>query len=701
MATSHQLSKISMSDTLSGQIIAGRYRLIKKLGRGGMAEVYLARQESLDRDVAVKLMHTFLQAEEDFLHRFKREAKAMAALNHPNIVSVYDFDAYGENTYYLVMEYIGGGALKDTLEELAQKGERLPLERSIEITLQVLDALAYAHARGMIHRDIKPANIMLDESGKAIITDFGIVKLVGGQSSVGYTATATGALIGTPSYMSPEQALGKPGDERVDIYSVGVMLFQMVTGQLPFTADTPLAVVMKHVNDPAPLPMEYLPTIPTGLQSIILKALAKNPEDRYSSAKEMAKALRGVDLAGVSVPTQITPPATTIVTPPTATIVQQTASVNNPTTAVSAGQTAVSTTPPARPPWLYVGIGLAALLLVAFLVFGTDLFGGGEEETVTETAVIAIVTDTAEPSTTPTPEIANTIPPDETPEPDVLGTLVADLTRAAQPTITPTPSATPSPTATAAATPDATAEFLAGCTAGVELTAVYTFQNPNSNFAAVGTNFPVNWVLKNSGTCPWPVGLQWQYVTGEDFDYAGDPIELAEEVLAEDEITLTAAFKAPTTVNTFNSTWQFVDEAGEPFGPEIEFQIRTYVPVTATPRPTNTPVAAATATTAVTELNFAFEILSCEYQESDWQCTLRLTPYGGGGGPYTIFVFDQPAGQATEFRAPWPATYFPRARRCFAFNTEFRVVDDATGQSFSRHIYIDPDDVFPGGCVLP
>ena len=269
-----------MNDTLIGKII-GKYEIIEKLGRGGMAEVYKGYQKNLDRHVAIKLMHSFLISEQDFLKRFQQEARAMAALNHPNIVGVYDFDQYKEDTYYLVMEFVDGGTLKDKLETLAQNKERLPLETSIRIVREVADALAYAHRRNMVHRDIKPANIMLDkDSGRALLTDFGIVKLVGGQT-MGYTAT--GALIGTPSYMSPEQALGQSGDERADIYSLGVLLFQMMTGQLPYEADTPLAVVMKHVNSPTPMPVTFNPDIPEALQAVIVKSMAKNPDDRYAT----------------------------------------------------------------------------------------------------------------------------------------------------------------------------------------------------------------------------------------------------------------------------------------------------------------------------------------------------------------------------------------------------------------------------------
>jgi serine/threonine-protein kinase len=306
-------------------------------------------------------MHAFLVSEQDFLARFQREARAIARLNHPNIVGVYDFDTLDDNTYYLVMEYINGGTLKDKLQALASQSQHLPLAEAIRITADVTNALAYAHKQGMIHRDIKPANIMLTDTGKAVLTDFGIVKLVGGvHASAAFTAT--GALIGTPAYMSPEQALGKPGDERSDIYSLGVMLFQMVTGKLPFDADTPLAVVMKHVNEAVPLPISFNPDVPFRLQELILKALEKDPERRYQTADEMVSALQRVNLTNED--TEVMPmsgydttaggvgAALTTVMPPETSL---TRTLAEPSVAASSTATGTAVMPvKPRSPWLYI-----------------------------------------------------------------------------------------------------------------------------------------------------------------------------------------------------------------------------------------------------------------------------------------------------------------------------------------------------------
>ena len=412
-----------MSDTLTGKTI-GKYDIVERLGKGGMAEVYKGYQKNLDRYVAIKVMHAFLITEEDFLNRFRREAQAMAKLSHPNIVGVYDFDVYGENSYYLVMEYINGGTLKEKLDEMAANGEKMTLEETIRICTEMANALAYAHRRQMVHRDIKPANIMLDDIGKAILTDFGIVKLVGNQSMA---YTATGALIGTPSYMSPEQALGKPGDERVDIYALGVLLFQMVTGKLPFLADTPLAVVMKHVNEQPPLPMEFNPDVPLDLQEIILKALAKNPDDRYASAKEMANALSAVNLDGPKasagyVPAT-TPSSPTLSSPKTEdTAPGQTAVSETASTANTGSGTAVSSPP--RPPWLYAGIGLIALLIVGGILALSGVFGGDPEPT--SIVLVAPLETEVPPVETPQPD--ETLPPTETSisQQDIVRTVLAE-----------------------------------------------------------------------------------------------------------------------------------------------------------------------------------------------------------------------------------------------------------------------------------
>ena len=284
-----------MTQDLIGRHL-GKYRIVARLGRGGMAEVYKAFQPSLDRYVAVKVLHTFMAEEKDFLARFRREAKNVAALRHPNIVQVFDFDVEGDQ-YYMVMEFLDGPTLKSRLESLHLRGERLPLQDVLRITRDVGSALGYAHERGIVHRDVKPANVILEASGRVILTDFGVAKIL-----TGTQFTATGTVLGTPAYMAPEQGMGQPGDGRSDIYSLGVMLYEMATGRLPFDADTPLAVVMKHIHDPLPLPRLVTPDLPESLERVILRALAKDPADRYDRVEGMLAELEAVGSTAQPVP---------------------------------------------------------------------------------------------------------------------------------------------------------------------------------------------------------------------------------------------------------------------------------------------------------------------------------------------------------------------------------------------------------------
>ncbi len=686
-----------MSDTLSGKKI-GKYVVKEKLGSGGMAEVYKGYQENLDRFVAIKIMHAFLGSDQDFLNRFQREARAMAALNHPNIVGVYDFDVYDDNSYYLVMEYVKGGTLKDRLETLARQGERLPLTDVVKMIAEIADALSYAHRRDMVHRDIKPANIMLNEdTGRAVLTDFGIVKLLGNQSMA---YTATGALIGTPAYMSPEQALGQSGDHRVDIYSLGVMLFQMVTGALPFDADTPLAVVMQHVNSPTPQPDSIIPDIPWGLQEVILKAMAKSPDERFQSAGELATALRNVDLTGtVSRPTIPAVAPAEVMDHPTPAKTE--VMVPEPKTAVSPPTSTPTEKSKKRPAWLLPVIGIVVLVaIVGGVLAANGVFSGNPTPTISAVA---------ETDATEVPTRTNTPPATNTEAPDVAATnfaqLVLDLTAEAEPSETPTPSRTPTATATTTATVNATAQFLATCEESVELISA-SRSGFVTNAVTIQFSFTAAWVLQNNGTCPWPAELQWEYVEGESFDYDGDPIPLDETVPPGEEITLTASFRAPNTPGTYDSTWQLVDEAGNTFGEPITFEFRAFPPPTNTPVPTPTSAPPPTVQ-AVEGGQVAWTpglISNCEYIGDDWRCQITIQPYIEGSdqpGDYTVFVFDLPGGQATTYRGTGPFFHFVIARRCSPYNQSLRIVDDVTATELTAPIYVDPNNYFPGGCTEP
>lgn len=270
-----------MSDLIGKTI--GQYQIVEQIGLGGMATVYKAYQPSIDRYVAIKILPKQLAYDPNFVKRFQHEAKAIAALEHPHILPIHDFDTEGEYTY-LVMRYVEGGTLTNLM------GQSLPYERIIQIVGNIARALDYAHRQGVVHRDIKPSNILIDKHGEELLTDFGIAKMVEGSSDT--QLTSAGSILGTPAYMSPEQAEGKAVDGRSDIYSLGVVLYELLTGQPPYRAETPLAIVLMHLNEPLLPPRTIKPGIPEPLERVVLKAMAKKPDDRFQSAADMEKALK-------------------------------------------------------------------------------------------------------------------------------------------------------------------------------------------------------------------------------------------------------------------------------------------------------------------------------------------------------------------------------------------------------------------------
>jgi serine/threonine protein kinase len=271
-----------------GKSLSNRYRIDELLGQGGMSAVYKATDPNLKRVVAIKIIHPHLSNDSDFVKRFEEEATAVAQLRNPGIIQVFDFNR-DDDVYYMVLEFVPGETLQEHLARLHDSGRKLAIKSAIEYVAEVCDALDYAHQRGMIHRDIKPANLMLNVTGQVILMDFGIAKIVGGQRH-----TATGAVVGTAMYMSPEQIRGTHVDSRTDIYSLGVTLFEMVSGRPPFEADSAMTLMMMHVNDPVPDPKELNPEVPDDLVAVIRKALAKDPNARFQTAAQMAAALRNV-----------------------------------------------------------------------------------------------------------------------------------------------------------------------------------------------------------------------------------------------------------------------------------------------------------------------------------------------------------------------------------------------------------------------
>jgi len=302
---------LGMEDALVGHTL-GNYQLVERLGQGGMATVYKAYEPALDRYVAIKVLPQFFARDPNFMNRFRREAKAVAQLNHPSIMPIYSFGEEGDITY-IAMQYVPGGTLKQG------RGQEYEPEEAIRLALPIVRALAYAHGRGIVHRDIKPSNVLLGEDDWPVLADFGLAKMAEASQKL----TGTGVGVGTPMYMSPEQGQGAGVDHRTDIYSTGIMLYEMLTGDVPFRADTPMAVVIKHMTAPLPMPRDANPNIPEALERIILKATAKSQDDRYQTAEEMIAALervqnsllapaRDVEAAEVTVPSlrkpEIPPP---------------------------------------------------------------------------------------------------------------------------------------------------------------------------------------------------------------------------------------------------------------------------------------------------------------------------------------------------------------------------------------------------------
>src|SRR6188472_503396 len=260
-------------DLTENAIIDGRYRIVGHVGSGGMADVYRAEDTHLGRRVALKLLHRRFAQDTEFVERFRREASSAAGLQHPNVVGVYDRGEF-DDTYYIAMEYCEGRTLKEVIRAEAP----LDVRRAIAITKQMLLAARFAHRRNVIHRDLKPHNVMIGEEGDVKVTDFGIARA--GASDI----TQAGAIMGTAQYLSPEQAQGRPVTEASDVYSIGIVLFEMLTGRAPFDGDSAVAIALKHVNQPPPSVRQFVPSIPPELEAVVTKALAKDVADRYNDA---------------------------------------------------------------------------------------------------------------------------------------------------------------------------------------------------------------------------------------------------------------------------------------------------------------------------------------------------------------------------------------------------------------------------------
>ena len=269
---------------LVGKRIGGRYKILDVIGGGGMSNVYLAHDMILDRDVAIKILHYNFSNEQEMHRRFQREALSATSLTHPNIVSIYDVGEDGD-MHYLVMEYVKG----QTLKQYIQKYAPLAPTKCVDIMKQLTSAIAHAHQNQIIHRDIKPQNILMDESGNVKITDFGIAMALEDTSF-----TRTNSVLGTVHYLSPEQARGGTATKKSDIYSLGIVLYELLTGELPFSGESAVAIALKHLQSETPSVKAIVPSIPQSLENVVLKATAKDPVHRYSSVEEMKEDLETV-----------------------------------------------------------------------------------------------------------------------------------------------------------------------------------------------------------------------------------------------------------------------------------------------------------------------------------------------------------------------------------------------------------------------
>ncbi len=572
----------------------GKYEIFERLGRGGMAEVYRAYHATLDRFVAIKILHNFLADDAEFASRFTREAQNIARLKHAHIVQVYDFDYDTESeSYYMVMELITGETLKDRLFQMEKTGETPSLEETLRIIREAASALAYAHRNGMIHRDVKPANLMLDtnENDRVVLTDFGIAKIVTGSQF-----TVTGGLVGTPAYMAPEQGVGETGDERSDLYSLGVILYQMVTGELPYDAETPLALILKHLNEPIPSACEKNPNLPPEVDVIIQKLMAKEPDNRYKDASELITDIRTLETALLR---NDDTPIHLIAAPSNfeqAVALDDTPEVDSPTVPFIKKQAIKQSETP--PPYIQPaqtqtsGRGGGIWLALVIILLGGMLVGGyiigANSGVFPAIGFLASNTPTITPSDTPTQTPTPTDTPTSTP------TTATDMpTRTPSPTptdgatLTNTPTQTPVITLTPSLTPNVTLTFAAERTATTEACIFdYDIIDQEPPNGEEGGFFPVNSTyirritVQNTGTCPWEVNSSLAFIPGSGESFRSNRVVIPEVVEVGDVIEIELELTLPSTgsVTPYTGLWQFRTRGQLPIGDPFEISILVFFP---------------------------------------------------------------------------------------------------------------------------
>lgn len=601
----------------------GKHQVLEHIGHGGMSEVYKGQQTQLNRMVAIKVLHPFLADEEGFVVRFQREARIVATLRHPNIVQVYDFD-YNDDLaiYYMVMEYIDGPTLKNLLE-------RTPLspENTIHVGTAIADALDYAHQRGMVHRDIKPANIMFLNGTEPVLTDFGIARMLTLSG-----LTASGAMVGTPAYMAPEIGTGQAGTAHSDIYSLSVVLYQAVTGTLPFNAETPMGMVMEHINKEAPRPSLFMPEIPGALEQIILRGLEKDPADRFRTAGEMATALRQLmdPEQARQAPTLASEASTYAIVDSEAVLPVGSGEKDG------IGQRGGRRANPSRGLRMLRALLLAVGLALAVLIVGSGVWFGTQGKLPPALHNLLYANSTgAQPVISAPFTSTPTLAPSITPTPGVTATSTD--------TPTPAPSPTPAP----------------ACTLRVKLDQIRI--EPGAEVAP-GTSVVAYITLRNSGKCAWGEHAELRQSDG---DLLGAPTSFPIKALAPGEsVQILMPLHAPEALGTYQSVWEMYREDGTTFGTHIPVElIVADVPAsTATPVP---PVALEAITPAPLTL---MEPLLLSWDDDPlkdrWSGVVVVTAEGGSG---TYRYYHDEIRASTELEEGRLAF---EARRCdpFAFS---------------------------------
>jgi serine/threonine-protein kinase len=573
-----------------------KYQIIGCLGRGGMADVYKALHPELNRVVALKVLNRALVHSPEMLERFRREARAIAALRHSNVVQVFDLGV-ADGIYYMVMEYIEGETLARRIKDLQQHGEHMAFAEVLRIGIAIGNALDYAHEQGMLHRDVKPANIMFRDDGSIVLTDFGVAKILDAASDL----TASGAVAGTPAYMAPEQWTADEPDRRSDIYSLGVVLYELATGELPFSADTPGRLMFKHISESPPPPRDIYADISPELETIILRALAKDADDRYQTAQELVE-----DLEHTLYRVESTAPTG---------IFQRTVSLpadNGAETRADSASRAWNR----HSPLLWISIGV--VLVLSMIVIGALLLNTGGSDTpdgmdvaTSDATGTALYVRLMELEATLTASAMPSMAPLETSGPTL------------SPTWSPSPSLTPvMPSKTMSQSislPTETVDFMAPSASPVCDYTMTLLENVNYSseiwWSPVNTRFEKVWEVFNAGDCAWPEDTVLVHLDGEPFGLEA-PFEV-ESLEGGERMTLSVVLQTPATPDLYQGRFQLQTRQGGPIGEPLLVKLE---------------VRAAGATDASLEIA-GWELIEWHDEPAQyiWKGKLRFSASGGTG----------------------------------------------------------------------